>query len=425
MAQAKGEIMNKTALLFAFVFFGILVSGLFAGFVGNATIQVLDSKLRPIEGAQVSVIYRLNDDNPNFKTAPKLTNASGMAFIQFTNIEYNVPQDAYKFVMSATYQNKTNTVNGDINALKPVYTITLPVYLLDVTLLDEYNSPAVGTVTIGDKTVPTDKNGMARFSLAEGGYLVKADYLGGTRTIYLNLSDDVSRTIVFRIFNPIVNVMDDQGNPLSAKVTLDNYTAQTDTDGNARFPQTTNQQTNATIEFGGLKTVRALTFDDSDTAKVVLDLNAPKISDVNATYSKGYVTLGATIADLGQYASGFGNNSEFEVNYTIGPNKRRTYMYPVSPSRFQADIPIIDPTQTVYYTLSASDMAGNKMSVSGEFTPVGGAPQQPQGNTTGTKPGSSGQGIDFGAIAIYVIAGLVILGVVAYIIKKKKEEEEY
>ncbi|MFA5106237.1 MAG: hypothetical protein WC506_04735 [Candidatus Micrarchaeia archaeon] len=414
--------MDKRAFLFAFVVFGIMSAGVFAGFIGNATVQVLDSKLRPIEGAQVSVIYRLNDDNPNFVTAPKLTDEKGMANITFTNIEYNVKDDYYKFKMSATYQGKTAQVDGDLKAQKPVYTITLPVHLLDITLLDEYNSPAQGRVTIGNKTVITDSSGAAHFSLVEGGYSVKAEYLGGVRTIYLNLSDDVSRIIVFRIFTPVVNVADDRGQPLSAKVTLGNYTAQTDSSGNARFPLTTVQQTNATIEFGNLKVVRELTFDESDTAKVSLDLNAPKISDVNATYAKGFVTISAAIADMGEFASGFGNNSEFVVNYTIGQNKRRTYMYPLTVNRFQAEIPIIDPKQTVYYTLSASDISGNSMSVSGEFTPEAPAPNA-TGNSTGIIP-SAPSGTDFGQIGLYIVAVLVVLGIVAYIFKKRKEEEE-
>lgn len=414
--------MDRKAFLFSLMVLGIMMSGLFAGFTGNATVQVLDTKLRPVEGAQVSVIYRLNDDNPNFVTAPRLTNERGMVNITFTNIEYNLKDDYYKFKMKATYQNKSAQVDGDLKAQKPVYTITLPVHLLDITLLDEYNAPAPGRVTIGNKTVITDSAGMARFSLIEGGYSVKADYLGGSRTIYLNLSDDVSRVIVFRIFTPVVHVSDDQGKPLSAKVMLGNYTAQTDSNGDARFPQTTMQQTNATIEFGNLKIVRELAFDESDTAKVSLDLNAPKITDVNATYSKGFVTLSATVADPGEFASGFGNNSEFVVNYTIGQNKRRTYMYPLSVTRFQAEIPIIDPQQTIYYTLSASDISGNSMSVSGEFTPEA-PPAGTGGNSTGIIP-SAPAGTDFGQIAMYAVAVIIVLGIVAYVISKKKEEEE-
>ncbi|HQT45301.1 MAG TPA: hypothetical protein PLO51_04935, partial [Candidatus Micrarchaeota archaeon] len=106
--------MRKMSFLFAFAVIGMLLACAFADFTGNATVQVLDAKLRPIEGAQVSVTYRLNDDNPNFKTPPKLTNESGLVDLKFTNIDYAMQADYYKFQLSATYQNTTNTTSGDV-----------------------------------------------------------------------------------------------------------------------------------------------------------------------------------------------------------------------------------------------------------------------------------------------------------------------
>ncbi len=414
-------MVKKTSFLFAFLILGFLAASVFAGFVGNATVQVLDSKLRAIEGAQVSVIYRLNDDNPAFKTNPKLTNQSGQANIKFTNTEYNVPASAYKFRISATYLNVTNEITANLNISKPVYTITLPIHMLEIIMTDNHNVPAYGMVTINGKKVITSENGVARFYLATGNYNVKAEYLGSSRTINIDMKDDLTRVIAFRVFMPTINVVNDQKKPLSAKVTLGNYTAQTDGDGNAKFPQTAVQETNATIIFGDLSVVKPVTFDETDTAKVTIDLNAPKISNVIATYSKGYVILSAMIIDEGEFATGFGNNSEFIVNYTIGPNKRRTYMYPISANKFQAEIPINDPKLTIYYTLSTGDMAGNKNFVSGEFTPEGN-PQKPiSGNNTGT--GTTLPTADNSQTWLYVGAGIIVIAIVGYIIKKKKEEE--
>ncbi len=343
-------------------------------------------------------------------------------YIKFTNIDYSMQDSYYQFQMSATYQNTTNSTSGDLLQPIPVYTITMPVHRLEIKLLDGHYVPVQGTVTVNGRRVITDSTGIALFSLADGNYEVVGEYLGGTRSLNLDLTDDASRMLVFRVLNPVVTVIDDNGKPLSAKVTLGNYTAQTDNTGNARFPQTTIQETNATIQYGDLTVVRYLVFDDSDNAKAILDLNAPIISDLNATYTKGYVTLSATITDPGEYATGFGNSSEFVVNYTIGTNKRRTYMYPLSASRFQAEIPIIDPAQTVYYTLSASDVSGNVKSVSGSFTPE--APQQPiGGNTNGTGTTGGSQGTDMGQYAIYAVIGIIVLALIVFMMKKKSEDE--
>jgi len=126
------------------------------------------------------------------------------------------------------------------------------------------------------------------------------------------------------------------------------------------------------------------------------------------------VTLSATIEDFGPFASGFGKDSQFEVDYSVGDNKRKAFMYPLSDKEFQAEIPTLDASSIVYYTIIVTDSEGNSNSASGTYRVEAKVEEKPK-----VEPPKKDDTMMYAAIGVAL--GVALLG--AYIYKRKKDEE--
>jgi len=401
-----------------------------AKFTENLTVQVFDSFLRPVEGAQVYVDYELNSVKGNVKTKPKLTNASGYAEILFTNYEPIEKETEYAYTLYVKYGDQlvsasliaSDLTNMSYYVANRTYTMQVESYIAFVRVLDQNGKPLQANITVNKVTKQTGPSGSTFFALPPGNYTVKVERNDLVKNIPLVLESatgDRSLDVLLSYYKLDIRVQDDNRRPLSAQVEVNGMSSQTDSDGFAHFENIPISSPMVIVVHGqGIKKIQP-NLQAGSALEVTFDTGKPSIKDQYSSISpSGVGTLRFFVEDFGPEASGIDTVS---VAYEVAGVQNTLSVYTIGYNSFEAKIPAQPAGTLVKYTIKVSDKEGNIAVGSGDYV-VSGAQGAANASSPGAPPPSastsSNEWIFVGIAVIAVLAFAVI-----YYFNRKKGSE--
>ncbi len=377
-----------------------------AKFTANLTVQVFDQDLRPVEGAQVYVEYQLNAVDGDIKTKPKLTNESGLVFIQFTNYEEIENSTDYTYVLYTKYGDQLKTADLAANATYiRKYSMHVEAYYLFVGAFDQNGKPIVANVTVGEETKETDTTGRVGFQVPQGSYTIKVEQKDFVRNQDINISQDESVDITVGLYELEVRVTDDNKNPLLASVEVSSQHKETDSTGTAVFGNISNEAPQVVARYGqGFKKATP-SLKTQTSVDIVFDLNKPVIKELYVDLSdSGAGTLGLFADDLGIAASGI---ETVAVSYEVDGIETSVPAYSIAYNTFEAKLPAQAPGTLVKYSATVTDKEGNSAYGAGSYAIPGDEPPEPE-------PEPDGEGFDLGIPVETIVIAIVVFAIVAY-----------
>ncbi|MEM2963357.1 MAG: hypothetical protein QXW70_04015 [Candidatus Anstonellales archaeon] len=397
-------------LLFAITFV-VLIAAEYAEFAADLNIQVADQDLRPIENAKVEVTYQLNSIRGRVTTSPKYTDSNGMVSIRIVNTEYNTAKTDKNFVVVATYGGESNSVSYTVDTHPSVIVVQVPAYIVNVFVRDQNGRVLSAKVTARGVEKTTDASGRVFFHIPPGQTQIEANYNGVKKRMNLDVSSDTSWEFIYPLYSLTVNVVDEMGRPLGATVGIGSQYINTDAYGKAKFQNVPQDSPEVTVQYGNVEKTLNPYLPSEKEITVAFDNSPPQISDISAGYINGFVKLRAKIVDIGKYASGFGEGTQFYVTYRVDGNRRQTEMYPVGGFYYEADLQTLMKSAEIPYTIVAWDKEGNRNSVSGMYnlTVIVERNNPPIGRDESKEAeGSDGSKI-FGFDTVMIAGGIVVL----------------
>lgn len=414
MLAYKNSDMGK---FFAIVALLLLAAPCAAMFTENARVQVLDSALRPIEGASAYPIYQLNYRTGLVSGKPKLTNKDGYVNVTFFNNEFDSAVAQGNWTLVVSYGNKSVQKAVEyIPSRRWVVQVQLPVHYVYFLVTDQQGRAMPANVSIGNFIVATDGNGYARVHLADGAYAYSVEAMGVVKQGSIVVSNDTTEKVEVRRYTLMLSVVDDKGAPLQASVLVLGKEYQANEAGKLVVQGLGEESVDVDIEHGGRRKVVSANLESGREEEVVLDFGAPLIKDVSASVVDGAGRVGFRIEDEGARASGVDVNTSIRVAYVAGGTQQDAIVFPVGYGRFEAEIPIQPANTVVPYTIRVVDRDGNEAAKQGEYTVV--AKKAEKLTEVPTSGGSWLGGVDaMQAVGGIAVAGLLI-GLFVYVKKR-------
>lgn len=409
----------------------LLTGAPFAKYTENLTVQIFDSYLRPVEGAQAYVDYELNSVQGYTKTKPKLSDSRGYANIVFSDYESIDSQTDYAFTLYVRYGDQlvsSSLIASDVENTTDHLenrTVTMMVesYVAFVRVFDQDGKPLQANATVGKVTKQTDPSGRTFFALSPGNYTLKVERSDLVRNIPLaigNATGDKSFDVLLSYYKLDIRVQDDKRNPLPAQVEVNGISANTDSDGMAHFENITTSTPQVIVMYGQKIKRLQPNLQAGPSLEVTFDISRPIINDQVSTLSpSGVGTIRFFVEDLGPEASGIDTVS---VSYEVSGVQNTLSVYTIGYNSFEAKIPAQPADTLVKYTITVSDKEGNAAVGSGNYV-VGGS-QASQGNASapGT-PVPASSSIPNEAIFVGIAALAVLAFAAIYYFNRRKASE--
>ncbi|MEM2948809.1 MAG: hypothetical protein QW590_03315 [Candidatus Bilamarchaeaceae archaeon] len=404
--------------LLASVSFGIECRGYNESF----DVRVLDAQWRPIQGADVSVMFDrgLTFGEQYYTTQPKETNESGRVHFSFSNGGTTTRKIDCRIWIFVSYG--PSRVEKVINATQhgPTVDVFLPIYIVRFLVTDQYGNPlGNATVFFLNKTKRTDNNGnVAFYSKNQTAIPYLVSYLGGEETGVVSVAGDTMRHATIPIYNISVLVVDDRGVPLSADVVYLNTTYQINGSTSLAIYE---EKATLTVIHGDAQQTITISPARSRNATIPFDTHPPTIGDVRETFvGKDRVRLLVDITDEGVFASGV-KTRQISARYRILPDGKleSATVFVLSLNTYGIDFPKIENGRIVEFVLEAQDYNGNKALKEGRFV-VQVAPTTEENKSEEEQEKKEEQEFPF----FYIVFGVIFIIIVFYIVKSLKQKQE-
>ena len=405
-----------------------------AEFVDTLNVRALDKKLRPVEGASVTVTYQVDKSTGKgyFTTPPKLTGKDGNITITIRNLEKIQSRVDCEITVDVTLDGKSfsKTVTAENHA--SFIDFSIDVFTLRVLVVDERNSAITGAEVFVNNRSKMTEFGIADFKVFGGKSRVFVKYLGGKEETEVDVTDDLTTTTQLIFYKLKIHTTDENEDPLNTKITIDdsNY----DSSGELSLDKIIGQYHTATINYQGREKTVDLDLAENTEYSAAFDTSSPKIKKVDVFEEGNKLRVVTTTEDEGKLASGVAA-SDVSVRYiseTGGTKKIAVYQN--KPNQFTAEIPIPTGLNEISFTIDVKDREGNSVSAEGLHKLAGstgnggtngGGPNFPTNNKTnqsgnGDQPPPSDQGLPLH----YLIGGIIILAVVFYAVYRLKFKKE-
>ncbi|MEM4166213.1 MAG: hypothetical protein QW153_00150 [Candidatus Bilamarchaeaceae archaeon] len=392
------------------------------GYSENLHIRVLDSLIRPVEGASVSVTFDRGTSfgEKYFTTQPKKTDENGSVYFTLLNqgtetrkIDCNIYIDAS---FGPTSAKKT------ITALKhpQIIDVKLPIYRVIFYVRDQNGKPLENaTVFFNNETKKTNKNGNVIMYSENGTQQYLVTYRSGSESGFILVSGDTTREAIIPIYEVKIDVYDDRGEPLSALVSYSNETLKTE-EGKVVF-KVYNDVVEIKVQYDNIQKNLIVNAKEKPKESIYFDLNAPLINEPKHNLSNNRVRMSFEINDLGQYASGVDPLS-IRINYRLLPDGQwqKAKTYSLGSNLYGIDFPELEKGTIVEFNVEASDYEGNKAYKSGRFV-IETTIEKPQ-NESGNKHEKEEKNEEYPIF--YAVFGLIFIIFVVYLLKKFIEKQK-
>jgi len=388
-------------------------------YTDNITVRVLDAKSRPVEGASVLVYHQYSGaagpaGGTYHTIGPKLTDSSGMVNAYLHNIEQSEDLLDCSIDLNASVGGVSETSSVTANSHPNIIDLSLDVYPIIFYVRDQGNTPLENaTLTIDSQIRKTDSNGYVKFFAGPGKVNYFVSYLSGKQSGSIDVLDDVTYGINLAFYTITIKVVDDNGNPLNASITIFNTTAETGPTGIFEKNKTFGEEIDFSATYKGLKKDSTMYPSESTSEQVVFDINAPTIGSISKEEIDDKVRLTIPVTDEGLYASGV-DPSTISITYRLEQagssaawSKATTYVS--SKNTFIADFPEFNQSSLVQFRVEVNDKEGNKATVNGRFTT---STTQPPTTDTNPQPDQD-EGGEFPLLPL--VGGVLIIAIVLYV----------
>ncbi|MFH1306269.1 MAG: hypothetical protein ABIH83_01270 [Candidatus Micrarchaeota archaeon] len=429
----------KKAFIFSIAILSLLL-GVFAldestwggggGWGEEVEVRVLDAHNRPVEGAEVYIIWEISESRGEGQTKTKIANDRGRAEFSLTNIEFNEEDTDYTYDVYAKYGKAENKTEFEYNVSSMPKTVNLEVYKATFWARDKDLKPLKIGLNVDDRyELETNENGIVYILLDKGKHYVKPMFLDVRDVIEFELEEDAQINLTVKLYSLSVRVIDDMSTPLSAQVYAGSQTKKSIDDGWAYFSNITKSDLMVQASYGRYKKTSSVNLSISNETIIIFDSHPPTISDVFPQWNQQNLQVRAVISDDGQYASGLRDgNASIDLFY-IGEDKvqRQVPMYGVGYNLFEGLVPTQPGMGTIRYIVQATDADGNTASEADTF--VIPTTAIPGNGTQGGKPPLDaiiemfGGGWTIIPIIIFIIAIIIVGGYWYYNTRKAPSEE--
>ena len=422
-------MLNRPAVcivLFAALLFCALPGEQHAGYTERITAQAFDQKLRPVEGVEVYVDYKLNSVTTLARTRSKFTNQSGMADVSFTNYEEieNDTSNSYTLYMKYGSQLYTyHLISNRDNKTRLVGENDIKSYIVEVKAYDQKGTALRAYLTINKMNKTADAAGVAVFQLPSGNYTLKAEVAGAVENQNVFVDQDKAVDVEIGLYPLEVYVSDDQHRPLISEVQAGGKQNTTDANGYVKFTNISEKSTEVIVQNN--ESVKKFEVDLGQQSRldVVFDRTNPEIKELHVTLLQtGAATLSLYIDDPGSSASGI---DTVVITYEVDGVENQVPAYSIGYNTYEVKIPIQQPKTVVKYVVKVTDREGNGAFESGSYVVGGETGSTEIQPVTPVTPGQVQIWIFKGDTETLVIAGivaaLVLFGIFYYLRSGRKE----
>ncbi|MDD5172332.1 MAG: hypothetical protein PHF60_04840 [Candidatus ainarchaeum sp.] len=414
--------------LFVFLILSQLAVPLFAdciGYTDSFDVRVLDAKLRPIEGAVVTVTFDRGTSfgEQYFTTSPRYTDSQGKLHYDILNQGTTTRQIDCDITItgSAGGSTKTAVVEANIHG-SPVDIILTDVYPMKFFVWDQLNAPLENaSVTLGGKMNKTDSTGMVKYYFKTGDYSYFASYLDAEQAGSLTVANDTDYVVIFAHYTISIDVMDDTSAPLSVTLRIFNQTFDVP-DGHFEYTPAFGEQIPYSVDYRGIVREGTLMPASEPSVTVIFDTHAPSFGDIVPGEISGKPQLSISVTDPNAHASGL-DLSSIEVLYKIEPSDETTpwskaVTFTSGRNTFTAQFPELPSKSIVKVKIGVKDKEGNRAEIDLQFSTLDVQPPQngtQDQNNTQESPVET-QGIPFS----YILGGVILLVLVVYMVFRLK-----
>ena len=409
----------------------LLTSGVFAEeFCSGKTIefdvQVLDAKLRGIEGADVWIKYDPGTSfgDKYFTTTPKKTDSTGKVHYKIINQGTNTREIDCTMWIYAQLGNAKETVTVEATKHGSRIDINMgEVYKLDFYVRDQYKVGIPNaSVTVGENFQKTDDIGFVRYYLPKGTYKYLTNFGEGKQSGEIKITDDNVFEVIFPYYDIVIEVKDDRGDPLPATLTIfgDSITLH---DGRYESNRSYGEYVDYEVVYAGITEFGTIIPSEKPSAEIIYDVHAPTFGNIVAETVNKRTKLTFPLTDDGQFASGVDVTS-VKVSYRLEPADATTPWAPATVfatgfNTFAAEFPQLPQNSIVQFRADAKDNAGNRAIVDGKFSTL--AESEPvtenQSDTQKTEP--EPQEIPL----FYILLGVIIVIFTIYLVFRIKSKQ--
>ncbi|MGV8085348.1 MAG: hypothetical protein ACP5N9_03810 [Candidatus Bilamarchaeum sp.] len=402
----------------------LLVGSAFADCIGyndSFYVRALDAKYRAIEGANVWIKYDRGTSfgDKYFTTPPIATNESGAVYFSIANQGTRWRDIDCNIIASASVGDS----KADITITPGIHGQYVDVVLSDVYRLNFHVANQEGValnganIEINNKILTTDSNGNAKIYLKKGQYNYLASYLSSKQSGSIDMQDDLTESVAVQKNAVRIEVVDDQGNYLPARLRMLNQTYII-TNGTYQNDQVYGEGIEYSIDYNTL--VKSGTIEDGKITRVVYDLTAPTFGVIQTDLFNGKIRLKLPIADQGTYASGI-DASTLKVTYRAEPSNgssewQNAVTYVSARNEYTSEFPTLPDNKIINFKAQISDRSGNKATIEGRFSTY--TQNTPQNDTNSQNPSPDDQGIPL----LYIIIGVIIVILGAYLVIRMKNK---
>lgn len=414
--------------ILSIIILSILVSVFFAAvcdtqFSDDLDVRVLDAENRPLPGASVTVYYQLSTSTGKgyTTTTPILTGEDGTMYIRITSLEKQEDHLDCNIKITAEYGGESSQKTVIANSHATLIDLKLDVYYLTVTVEDQDGELIEGALVTADGFESyTNEYGRATLRVGEGDKTVFISYMGAEREEEVTVEEDTEYEVSFYMSGIIINVIDDNGNPLAAQAELYGNVYPTD-NGTIYIPNIAVSDPDVVIDYDGIEKYPEIDLDRDDEYTVIYDFTPPSVSSISDDHSEEVTKISMIIEDPGLHPSGL-KPSSLTVHYDLGEGWKEAKVYSQGGNLYVAELESIPVDSIVSFEIYVEDIEGNSANIPGTFSVV--QTQQNGNQTNGNGNGNStNDELDLFELCITTVGLIIIVGLVYFAYKKYVKRE--
>jgi hypothetical protein len=376
--------MLRNVLLLLLLASAVFAAECEAGFHDPVRVQVLDAKYRPIPNASITFTYQKDyTTGKGYITTNLLyTDANGYVSTTLTNTEQLDSRVRCDITINATYDGVTKVKRITAEHHLADQPVQFDAYSLTVKAVDKYGAPlALSPIRVNAMESTTNDRGLAYFIVNRKDNVdVAISYRGAVVSKKISVQNDTFYTLQALLYNFMLNVMDDSGNPLEATILVD---TQEYRDSSISIQDTPLARPTVSVTYGLLTKSPEIDLSQRESYTVVFDLTPPEITGVGVQMTANHdMLISFNVEDPNGHASG-PSADDITVSYNVGGVTRTVPAF-VQGGKYVAEISRPADNSLVRFTITAKDKEGNMQTVAGEYL----VQYNPQGNGTGAPPGS-------------------------------------
>jgi len=396
------------------------------GYHETFDVRVLDGNRRTVEGAIVTVKYDrgMTFGDKYFVTPPQETGPSGQIHYDFYNGGTDSRAIDCNIEINASAGNTSKRMVVVAGKHGPTIDLVLDdLFRLKFYVRDQYKAPLPNaSVSVGNWTGETDKNGLFFKPAKRGVYSYFASFMDASQAGSLNVSNDTEFEVVFPHYRISMDVTDDTGTPLPATLTIFGKEFELGDGGHFENELTFGERVPYKVSYKGLVKEGDILPATKPVIFLRYDVHAPLFGAITPAANIDRYRLNIDVSDPNDYAEGL-DVSTMKVYYKIEPSDATTpwnnaIVFTAGKGKFTADFPELPDKSVIKFRAEIKDKAGNRAEKEGQFSTYEVAPPQndTQNDTNTPPPPSEEQGIPL----IYIIGGVFLLILGIYLVFRMK-----